>query len=269
MTADHITTVAVGRVHIRVVIRPGTSSGPPLVLCNGIGAPHDALKPFVDAVDPRITVVRFDLPGVGATPRLPVPVPFAALALLVARMTRRLGHDRFDVLGISWGGGLAQQVAFQYPRRCRRVVLVATATGNLMVPAAPRILARMATPRRYRDPSYAEAVAGEIYGGEVRRNPGLAKHLLIDADRPPSPFGYLFQLAAGLGWTSLPFLPLIRQPTLILAGTDDPIIPLVNARAMNTLMPHAQLRTYDDGHLAIVTRSADLAPVVSEFLLAG
>jgi pimeloyl-ACP methyl ester carboxylesterase len=42
--------------------------------------------------------------------------------------------------------------------------------------------------------------------------------------------GYLHQLAAGAGWTSLPFLPWLRQPTLILAGDDDPIIPLVNAR---------------------------------------
>jgi len=268
VSTDHVATVEVAGVHIRVVTRSGAPSGPPLVLCNGIGAPHDALKPFVDAVDPRITVIRFDLPGVGATPRLPVPVPFAALAAMVTRLVRRLGHDRFDVLGISWGGGLAQQIAFQAPRRCRRVVLVATATGCLMVPASPRVLTRMATPRRYQDSSYAQLVAGEIYGGEVRRDSRLAKQLLLDADRPPSRTGYLFQLAAGLGWTSLPFLPLVRQPTLILAGTDDPIIPLVNAKVMNALLPRAQLHTYDDGHLALVTRCAHLAPVVSEFLLA-
>jgi poly(3-hydroxyalkanoate) depolymerase len=267
VNADHAGTVAIGRAHIRVVTRAGSADGPPLALCNGIGAPHDALKPFIDALDSRITAVRFDLPGVGATPRLAVPVPFAALAWLVATLMRRLGHRRFDVLGISWGGGLAQQVAFQYPRRCRRVVLAATATGCLMVPASPRVLAHMATARRYRDPSYARAVAGRIYGGEVRRDPELARRLL-GPDRPPSRLGYHFQLAAGLGWTSLPFLPLIRQRTLILAGTDDPIIPLLNARLLNTLLPHAQLHTYADGHLAIVTRSEELAPVVSSFLLA-
>ena len=268
MNTDHAGTVAVGRAHIRVVTRPGSADGTPLALCNGIGAPHEALKPFVDALDPRITAVRFDLPGAGATPRLAVPVPFAALARLVATLMSRLGHRRFDVLGVSWGGGLAQQIAVQYPRRCRRVVLAATATGCLMVPASPRVLAHMATPRRYRDPSYARAVAGHIYGGEVRHNPELAKRLLLGADRPPSRLGYLFQLAAGLGWTSLPFLPLIRQRALILAGTDDPIIPLVNVRLMSALLPHATLHTYHDGHLAIVTRSEELAPVVSRFLLA-
>lgn len=265
---EHATTVTVGRTHIRVVTRPGSSDAPPLVLCNGIGAPHDALKPFVDIMDPRITVIRFDLPGVGATPRLPVPLPFAVLAALVATLLRRLGHERFDALGISWGGGLVQQLAFQYPRRCRRVVLVATATGWLMVPASPRVLARMATPRRYRDAAYARAVAGDVYGGEMRRNPDAARHLLLDADRPPSGLGYLFQLAAGLGWTSVPAMPLVRQRALVLAGTDDPIIPTVNARIMSALLPHARLHLYDDGHLALVTHAHDLAPVVSQFLLA-
>jgi len=74
------------------------------------------------------------------------------------------------------------------------------------------------------------------------------------------------QLLAGAGWTSLAALPCIRQPTLILAGTDDPIIPLVNARIMQRLLPHATLHTYDDGHLGLVTQTDELAPVVSSFL---
>ena len=85
--------------------------------------------------------------------------------------------------------------------------------------------------------------------------------------RPVSPRGYLYQLAAGLGWTSLPFLPLIRQPTLILAGDDDPIIPLVNAKIMAALLPSARLHVYADGHLGLLTRATEIAPVIGEFLL--
>ena len=114
---------------VRVSVRPGSGDGPPLLVCNGIGAGLDVLQPFVDAVDPGIAVIRFDVPGVGgsATPRLPYTFP--VLACFVTRLLDALGHDRFDVLGISWGGGLAQQLAFQNPRRCRRVVLVSTGTG--------------------------------------------------------------------------------------------------------------------------------------------
>jgi pimeloyl-ACP methyl ester carboxylesterase len=78
--------------------------------------------------------------------------------------------------------------------------------------------------------------------------------------------GYLLQLLAGLGWSSLPALPLIRQPTLVLAGNDDPIIPTVNARIMHALLPHATLHIYDDGHLGLLTSADELGPLVSQFL---
>jgi poly(3-hydroxyalkanoate) depolymerase len=253
---------------VRVATRSGTGGGPPLLLCNGIGASLESLQPFVDSLDPAIEVIRFDVPGVGGSPDPVLPYRFAMLGLLVGKLLTELGHGRFDVLGISWGGGLAQQLAFQFPRRCRRVVLVATATGSLMVPAMPWVLAKMLTPRRYRDATYAQSIAAELYGGRLREDPALAAHLLHDHTRAGSRRGYFFQLLAGVGWTSLPALPLIRQRTLVLAGTDDPLIPLANARILNWLLPHAQLHLYPDGHLGLVTMADELGPLVTAFLAA-
>lgn len=251
---------------VRVAVRPGTAPGPPLVLCNGVGASLDLLQPFVDEVDPRIEVVRFDIPGVGGSPVPKVPYNFALLACFLGRVLDELGYDRFDVLGISWGGGLAQQLAFQNPRRCRRVVLVSTGTGMLMVPARLSVLSKMLTPRRYRDPAYAWAIAPVLYGGRMRRRPDEVRHVLYEQERPGSRTGYFLQLLAGVGWSSLPALPLIRQPTLILAGNDDPIIPLVNARIMRALLPDASLQVFDDGHLGLLTSADELGPLVSRFL---
>jgi len=251
---------------VRVAVRPGSAPGPPLVLCNGIGASLDLLQPFVDQVDPRIEVIRFDVPGVGRSPAPKVPYTFATLACFVTTLVGRLGHDRFDVLGISWGGGLAQQLAFQNPRRCRRVVLVSTATGMLMVPARLGVLSKMITPRRYQDPAYARAIAGELYGGLMRRRTDELRHLVHERERLGSRAGYVLQLLAGVGWTSLPALPLIRQRTLVLAGNDDPLIPLANARIMHALLPQATLHVYDDGHLGLLTSAGELGPLVSRFL---
>jgi poly(3-hydroxyalkanoate) depolymerase len=251
---------------VRVSVRPGTEPGPPLVLCNGIGAGLDVLQPFVDHVDPRIEVVRFDVPGVGGSPTPKLPYNFPLLACFVVRLLGQLGYGRFDVLGISWGGGLAQQLAFQYPRRCRRLVLVSTATGSLMVPGGLSVLTKMVTPRRYRDPAYARDIAAQLYGGRMREQPGEVRRLVFDQSRIGSRAGYVFQLLAGVGWTSLPALPLIRQPTLVMSGSDDPLIPLVNARIMQRLLPHATLHVFDDGHLGLVTAAEELGPLVSEFL---
>ncbi len=254
---------------VRVAVRQGTGAGPPLLMCNGIGASLDLLEPFVDALDERITVVCFDVPGVGGSPDPKVPYNFALLAVFVGRMMTALGYPTYDVLGISWGGGLAQQLAWQHPRRCRRVVLVSTGTGSLMVPARPAVLRKMITPRRYRDATYAVTVAAELYGGRMRDRPDEVRHVMHDQSRVGSKRGYLLQLLAGAGWSSLPALPFIRQPVLILAGDDDPLIPLVNARIMARLLPHARLHVYADGHLGLITSADELAPRVAEFLRSG
>lgn len=253
---------------VRVRIRPRSAyapPGPPLVLCNGIGAPLELLTPFVEALPDSMEIVQFDVPGVGGSPLPNVPYTFAGLSILLGRTLNRLGYDRVDLLGISWGGGLAQQFALQNPQRCRRLVLVSTGTGWLMVPARPGVLRKMLSPRRYTDPAWARAVAPELYGGTMRRDPGLVLDLLHGGPRVGRT-GYLLQLAAGAGWSTLPWLPLIRQPTLLLAGTDDPLIPMANAKIMRSMLPHAVLHTYDDGHLALVTNAEGLAPVVARFL---
>jgi poly(3-hydroxyalkanoate) depolymerase len=247
-------------------VRPGREAGTPLLLCNGIGAGLDVLQPFVDHVDPRIEVVRFDVPGAGGSPTPRLPYTFPVLACFATRLMTQLGYDRFDVLGISWGGGLAQQLAFQNPRRCRRLVLVSTGTGSLMVPGGFSVLSKMLTPRRYRDPAYAREIAAELYGGRLRKKPDEVRRLMYDQSRIGSRTGYLFQLLAGVGWTSLPALPLIRQSTLVLSGNDDPIIPLANARIMRRLLPRATLHVFDDGHLGLITAADELGPLVSEFL---
>ena len=268
MTTSHASTVRVAGRALRVDVRPGDPARPPLLLCNGIGADLEVLQPFVDALDPGRPVIRFDLPGIGGSPLPTVPYHLVTLPRLLAGLLDRLGHPRADVLGISWGGGLAQQFALTRPGRVRRLVLVATGTGSVMVPARPRVLRHMLTPRRHRDPGYAMSIAGEIYGGSMRAAPERAAQLLHAGGRAGPDRGYYYQLLAGAGWTSLPLLPLLRRPTLLLAGDDDPLIPLINGRIMHRLIPGSELAVYPGGHLDLVAEPHRLAPVIERFLRA-
>ncbi|HLK00344.1 MAG TPA: alpha/beta fold hydrolase, partial [Streptosporangiaceae bacterium] len=188
------------------------------------------------------------------------------LCKVVAGLLSELGYGAVDVLGISWGGAVAQHFAAFQRDRCRKLVLVATATGALMVPAKPSVLVHMVTPRRYLDRGYLASVAGQLYGGSARENPSLIAAAMHTGNRVGTGAGYLFQLAAGAGWTSVPFLPLLRQETLILAGDDDPLIPLANARLMHRLIPRSTLHVYHGGHLGLVTEAKVLAPIVDSFL---
>jgi pimeloyl-ACP methyl ester carboxylesterase len=77
--------------------------------------------------------------------------------------------------------------------------------------------------------------------------------------------GYFLQLLAGIGWSSLPALPLIRQSALVIAGSGDPLIPLVNGRIMRALLSNAALHVYD-GHLGLLTSADGPGPLVSRFL---
>ena len=269
MTTE-VRSVTVGGQLLRVAVRPGPNGqgrGPrlPLLLINGIGASLELLEPFVAELDPGVEVIRFDPPGVGGSP-LSGPYRFTGLCRLIAGLLTELGHDRVDVLGISWGGGVAQHFAMFQRARCRRLVLVATATGTPMVPARPSVLAHLVTPRRHLDREYMHRVAGDLYGGLARVDTAEIAAEMHDNNRAGPSRGYLYQLAAAAGWTSLPFLPCLRQPTLILAGDDDPIIPLVNARLMHRLIRDSRLHVYHGGHIALVTEAADLAPVVDGFL---
>ena len=113
-----------------------------------------------------------------------VPYHLAAAAPLLGGVLDQLGYQQADVLGISWGGGLAQQFALRHPARVRRLVLVATTPGALMVPGYPRILLRLLTPRRHRDHGYPARIAGELFGGSTREDPSPARDLLHAVTRP-------------------------------------------------------------------------------------
>lgn len=268
VTDETVDAVVRGR-QLRVSVRHATGSGPartPLLILNGVGSSIEVLQPFVDELPPGLEVIRFDVPGIGGSPVPVIPYHMTTLAPLVGTLVRRLGHERVDVMGLSWGGGLAQQFAVAQRKQTRKLVLAATGTGSLMVPARPNVLLKMLTPRRHQDPDYARRIAGEIYGGTMRTNPEVAAKVLHAYTRKGPTRGYYYQLLAGAGWSSLPTLGLIRQPTLIVAGDDDPLIPVINAKIMARGIPRARLHLYEGGHLALLTEAKTLAPVIDAFL---
>jgi len=251
---------------LRVARRTGRSDMVPLLLINGLGASLELLEPFAQALG-DIETIRIDLPGTGGSPASSIPYRPSGLATLLNRALDLLGCQTVDVLGISLGGAITQQLAWQHADRIRRVVLVSTGTGAIMVPGAPSALLSMLTPRRFTNPDYMADIAPALYGGRLRTNPELAAglHRVLKSGGTR---GYYWQLFGLIGWTSIHWLSQIRQPTLVMSGVDDPIVPLVNARIIAWLIPNARLHIFDDGHLGLMTSVDELAPIVHDFLSA-
>lgn len=259
-----VRTIAVGRQSLRVAIKHGTKDRPPLLLFNGIGANLELAKPFLRALTDTEAII-FDVPGVGGSPLPALPYRPWMLAAMAARLVVQLGYQRADVAGVSWGGCLAQEFAFRHSKICRRLVLAATSAGAIMIPGKLSAISKLATPRRYIEKGYMRKVAPEIYGGGFRHDPDLIKRHaqgMAGTNRR----GYAYQLMAAAGWTSLPWLWSLRQPTLILMGSDDPLVPVSNGRMLARLIPDARLEIIDVGHLFLVTQPVESARIIEGFL---
>jgi poly(3-hydroxyalkanoate) depolymerase len=258
--------VEVDGVRLRTSVR---GEGLPLLLITGLGASLDLAEPFERELTARgMQAIAFDAPGVGQSTAYAWPRRMSGMAATVERMLDALGYDRVDVLGVSLGGVVAQQLAHQAPSRVRRLVLAATGPGLGGVPGSPSVLLALATPRRYYQPDYYRSIAGRIYGGDARRDPDALLHGSIARFiERPSVRGYFGQLYAISGWTSMPWLRSLPQPTLVLAGDDDPIVPLINGRILARRIADARLHVVrGGGHLLLLERPAQVAALVADFL---
>ena len=269
MSEAIIRFVDVDGVRLRTSVR---GTGAPLLIITGLGASLELAEPFEREMVARgAQVISFDAPGVGESTGYPWPKRMPGVARTVERMLDALGYQQVDVIGVSLGGVIAQQFAHQAPDRVRRLVLAATGPGVVGlggIPGSPKAMLTLATRRRYRSPDYYRKVAGALYGGMARTDPDALLHGSIARfSQTPSLGGYLGQLYAISLWTGIPWLCRIRQPTLILTGDDDPIIPVLNGRILAHCIPDARLRVIQGGgHLFLLERPVESADLVANFL---
>jgi len=261
----HLQTMRAGGRQFRAALwkaSPDTDQPParPLLFFNGIGANIELMAPLADWL-PNRDIFTFDMPGVGGSPSPIVPYRASTMATCATQMLKQLDYTgQVDVMGVSWGGAMAQQFTLQHPSRVGRLVLAATTAGMLMIPGSPKALVKMANPRRYVDPNYMRANFETLYGDEL----GDSTH--TNHLRPPSQLGYLYQLAAMAGWTSALSLPFMSHQTLIVMGRDDKIVPVINGRFLASLIPKGRLEIVPGGHLFMVTKPQTSIPLIDEFL---
>ncbi|HVR91105.1 MAG TPA: alpha/beta hydrolase [Novosphingobium sp.] len=205
----------------------------PLLFFNGIGTNIEAITPPAEALTER-AFMTFDMPGIGGSPEPVMPYTMSSMSLVVADLLDHFAVSQADLMGVSWGGGLAQHFALQHPSRVRRLVLAATSAGCAMIPGNPFAMASLA--------DFAPMSAA-------------------------SPIGLSYQLLAMFGWTSAPALPFLRQDTLIMMGDADPVMPLANGHLLHTLIPNSRLEVVrGGGHWFMLSHQAQTLRALRRFL---
>ncbi|TNE39463.1 MAG: alpha/beta fold hydrolase [Alphaproteobacteria bacterium] len=246
---------------IRVAIHLGDPNRRPLLYFNGIGANLELAEPLAQALT-HGDFLTFDMPGVGLSPASRIPYRPWWAAKLAAQILDRYGYDTVDVVGYSWGGGIAQQFASQFTDRVRALILLATSPGFTMLPGNLTALTKLVNPRK---PLRRDNVTNgfETLFGEVRDH-AAHTHLKVI---PPKQIGYMMQLGAMAGWSSLPLLPFIKASTLILTGDKDTIVPPANSTLLNSFIPRSRLKVIPDAnHLFVMSRAEEIALCIDDFL---
>jgi poly(3-hydroxyoctanoate) depolymerase len=234
--------------------------GTPLLLLNGIGAPVELWRPLLPHLG-DVQAIAFDAPGSGATPPGQWPMSIHGHARLALDVLDRLDCPSAAVLGFSFGGLVAQELAHCARSRVERLVLASTSCGWGGIPGSLPALLGLGSPDRY---ASSTAFATARSDGEP---PATAPPLTSPAaDRR----GRFFQAAAAVSWSSAWWLWQVRQPALVVTGDLDTVVPSVNSAILATLLPVARLHVVrGGGHLCILEQAAELGPLLRSFLLSG
>jgi 3-oxoadipate enol-lactonase len=246
--------------------------GPAVVLVHGVAMGRWGWAPVAERLARDFRVVTIDNRGVGDSDAPVPPYSAAEMAADVLAVLDAEGIDRCHLVGASLGGMVAQQLALTWPDRVERLVLACTVPGGLRNWAMPPetmylLLWGPLLPERVRLQAFAEHSLG---ARTLRRRPELARRLIALRQADPQPSrGWLGQMAAGTFFDPAGRQRHLRQPTLVLHGTDDQVVDPRNAEELAALIPAARLVWFQGArHLFFWERPARFVRLVSDFLQA-
>jgi len=248
-----------------------SGSGPRLLFCNGSGTTLQVVRPLLDVLAGKFDLLAWDYRGLGRSVPLTGPYAMADLAADAAGLLEIAGWDTCRVLGVSFGGMVAQEFAVTSPDRVERLALACTSAGGgggssyplqklQGLPPQERAAAELRLADSRWDERWLEAhpadraLAGRLTAAQDRQDPAAAP-------------AHRAQLEARAGHDVWDRLGAITCPTLVGYGNFDGIAPAHNSTAIASRIRGAELQGYEGGHLFLFQDPAAL-PEFEAFLQA-
>ena len=233
--------------------------GPPLLLIMGLGATHETWFAQRDAFAAAHRVIAFDNRGAGRSDSPPGPWTIPDMAADAVGVLDALGIARADVLGVSMGGIIAQEMAIAYPQRVDRLVVAASFARPDPIRRAFLLHRRWA--RLHGADSLQESIANLpwlLSASALADGVHLAEIIERFATLPfVSPQSYANQIDAILDHETLSRLSSVRAPTLVLVAAEDVLTPIFLSEEIATAIPGACLTVLPRGNHAVQVEDAD------------
>ena len=263
--------VAGTRLHVRDT---GPKDAPAVVMLHGFGASLHTFEPWAEALSADHRVIRFDLPGAGLSEPDPTGLYTDARSTeILLALLDRLGIPRASLVGHSIGGRLAWSVAAAHPDRVDRLVLIApdgfASPGfdygkppetSLLVQSMryvlPKAMLRASLAPAYGDPkALSDATVDRYY--DLMLAPGVRAAMIARMEQT-------------VRNDPRPALRTITAPVLLVWGSDDAMIPAVNAQDYLRELPDARLATFTGlGHVPHEEAAEETLVPVAAFLAEG
>jgi 3-oxoadipate enol-lactonase len=247
-------------------------SGPRLLFCNGSGTTLQTARPLLEVVAAKFDLLAWDYRGLGRSVPLTGPYTMADLAADAVGLLEIAGWDTCRVLGVSFGGMVAQEFAVTNPERVERLALACTSAGGDGGSSYP-LHKLQELPPQERDAAQLKLADSRWDKRWLEAHPAdraLAERLTAaghDQQDPAAAAAYTAQLQARAGHNVWDRLGAITCPTLAGYGTYDGIAPVDNSAAIASRIRGAELRGYEGGHLFLFQDPAAL-PEFEAFLQA-
>ena len=248
-------------------------TGPRLIFINGTNADLRRKQPYVDKLSEHFTVLRYDQRGLGQTEKPDKPYSMADYADDAAALMDLAGWDRAAVLGVSFGGSVAQELARRHAQRITRMVLACSNPGGSFAYPLLELHAKDAETRARTmlslDLRKSEAwQAAHPEQAQALIELGKKRGAAVDPSDPQAAMGARRQLQAREQQDALEWLAQITVPVALFGGRYDGLGTEAGQRVMASKIPGSVMRLFEGAH-AFLNEDPEALPAVVEFLRAN
>jgi 3-oxoadipate enol-lactonase len=233
----------------------GTPDAPIAVFSSSLGTTQELWDPNIEALAPRLQIVRYDHPGHGTSSVPLEPIGISDLGIAVLQMLDQVGLERISFCGISLGGCVGMWLAAHHPERIERLVLACT---------SPRFGSHESWHERAEAVRSGgmEAIADSVVERWVRPGHPAREELRAMLLATPAA-GYARCCEALADFDARDFLAEIDAPTLVLHGADDASVSRDDVALLTERIAHSVLVEIPDArHLANVDQPEAFAAAV-------